>query len=78
MSIWTFWSRDGIQIFSLDLVLDLFIGRHLILFFLRNSLKTVMAILTPSLVMVILYVSQVLSVCQYGLSGLDTACLLGV
>ena len=57
---------------------DLFIGRHLIHFFSRNLSKTVLAILTACLVMVILYISWVLSVCQYGLSGLDTACLLGV
>ena len=39
--IWMFWSCDGIQTFSLDLVFDLCIGRHLILFFHRNSSKTV-------------------------------------
>ena len=31
-----FWSRDGIQIFTGDLVLDLLIGRHLILFLSKN------------------------------------------
>ena len=31
-----FWSRDGIQIFSSDIVLDLLIGRHLILFLPKN------------------------------------------
>ena len=31
-----FWSRDGIQIFTGDLVLDLLIGRHLILFSSKN------------------------------------------
>ena len=33
-----FWSRDGIQIFTSDLVLDFLIGRHLILFFPQNCL----------------------------------------
>ena len=78
MSFWQFWSRDGIQIFSLDLVLDWLIGRDLILFFLRNSSKTVMAMLTASLVMLILYTSPALSVCQYSLLGLATACLMGL
>ena len=73
-----FWSRDGIQIISLDLVFYMFIGRHFVLFLPRNSSKSVMAISTASLVMAILYISPVLSVCQYGLSGLDMACLLGV
>ena len=31
-----FWSRDGIQIFTIDLVLDLLIGQHLILFLPQN------------------------------------------
>ena len=30
------WSRDGIQVFTIDLVLDLLIGRHLILFLPKN------------------------------------------
>ena len=55
-------SCDGIQIFSLDLVLDLFIGRHLILFLPKNSSKTVMAILTASGVFGNLYVF--LQACQ--------------
>ena len=74
--MWKFLSRDRIQIFSLDLIFDLLIGRHLILFLPRNSSKSVMAIPTASLVMEILYVSLVLSVCQQGLSGPATACLL--
>ena len=57
-----FWSRDGIQIFSLDLGLDLFIGRNLILFLPRNSSKTVIKIPTASLVVVSLYLSPVLPV----------------
>ena len=47
---------------DLDPVLDLLIGRHLILFFVSNSSKSVMAIPTASLVMVIQYISPVLSV----------------
>ena len=31
-----FWSRDGIQIFTIYLVLDFLIGRHLIPLFARN------------------------------------------
>ena len=47
---WTFRSRDGIQIVILDLVSDMFIGQHLILFFPKNPSKTVMTIPTASLV----------------------------
>ena len=39
ISMLYFWSRDGIQIFSLDLVLDLLIGRHLILPFPQTYIK---------------------------------------
>ena len=56
-----FWSCDGIQ---------MLIGKLEPLFFPRNLSKTVMALLTASLVMVILYISPVLFV--------STACLLEV
>ena len=34
-----FWSRDGVQIFSIDLLFDLVIGRHYIILFPGNPLK---------------------------------------
>ena len=60
MSVFYFWSCDGIQIFSVDLVLDLLIGQDLILFFFQKFINAKMAIPTASMVIVILYTSPVL------------------
>ena len=54
----------------------MFIGRHLILFFPKKSSKTVLAIPTAHLVGVMLSISPILCVCQYGLSGPAMACLI--
>ena len=73
-----FMLRDGVIIFSLDLVSDLFIGRHLILFFSQKFIKKFNDNTDCKSGRGVQYVSPVLSVCQYGWSGPRTARLLGV
>ena len=59
---WTFWSCDGIKIFSLDLVYKLFIGLH------KKFIKNCCYNIDFKSGRGVLYVSPGLSVCQYGLS----------